>query len=62
MAQSRRPQPPKMRNIEAFDTEHDPIAIALKRLHDKVLAEDIPNEFLDLLAKIDRKIEDKAKG
>ena len=62
MAQNRRPVPPKGHNSEAFNSEYDPISIALKRLHDEVLAEDIPNEFLELLAQIDRKIEDKAKG
>ena len=62
MAQNRRPVPPKGHKVEAFNAEYDPISIALKRLHDEVLAEDIPNEFLELLAQIDRKIEDKAKG
>lgn len=62
MAQNGRPQPRKVHSIAAFNTHSDPIAIALKRLHDEVLAEEIPEEFLDLLAKIDRKIEDKAEG
>lgn len=34
----------------------DFIAIALKKLHDDVQAEDVPKEFLDILAEIDRKI------
>jgi hypothetical protein len=43
-----------------FDTAADPISIALKKLHDDVASEDVPDEFLDLLAEIDRKIAAKA--
>lgn len=34
----------------------DFIAIALKKLHSDVESEDVPKEFLDILADIDRKI------
>ena len=34
----------------------DFISIALKKLHDDVQAEDVPKEFLDILAEIDLKI------
>ncbi len=39
-----------------FAGNADFIAIALKKLHDEVQAEDVPKEFLDILAEIDRKI------
>jgi predicted Rossmann fold nucleotide-binding protein DprA/Smf involved in DNA uptake len=35
----------------------DPIATALKRLHDEVIAEPIPDDFLRLLSQIDEKLE-----
>lgn len=62
MAQNGKPQPPGVLSIKPFDTHSDPIAIALKRLHEEVEAEEIPSEFLDLLAKIDLKLDAKAKG
>lgn len=34
----------------------DPIGTALRRLHDDVVAEPLPDEFLRLLGEIDRKI------
>ncbi len=62
MAQSGKTQPPGMPTIKPFDTHSDPIAIALKRLHEEVEAEEIPSEFLDLLAQIDQKMDAKAKS
>jgi Anti-sigma factor NepR len=62
MAQNGRPRPPGVQAVKSFDAHSDPIAIALKRLHEEVEAEEIPSEFLELLAQIDRKIDDKAKG
>lgn len=41
--------------------EADPIGAALRRLHDEVSAEPLPEEFLKLIAEIDRKIERKDK-
>ena len=35
--------------------KHDPIAAALKRLHDEVVAEPLPNDFLEMLDRIDQK-------
>jgi Anti-sigma factor NepR len=37
----------------------DPIATALKRLHDDVVAEPIPDDFMRLLSQIDEKLEDR---
>jgi Anti-sigma factor NepR len=34
----------------------DPIAAALKKIHDSVADEPLPDDFLDLLEQIDRKI------
>lgn len=62
MANSGNPKPPRAHVFQAFDTHSDPIAIALKRLHEEVEAEAIPSEFLDLLAAIDRKMDAKVKG
>ncbi len=36
--------------------DDDPISIALRRLHKIVIDETIPDDFLSLLAEIDRKI------
>lgn len=36
----------------------DAVSIALKRMHDKVVSEDLPDDFADLLAAIERKIVD----
>lgn len=62
MANSGNFKPPGTPELHAFDTHSDPIAIALKRLHEEVEAEEIPAEFLDLLAAIDRKMDAKVKG
>jgi hypothetical protein len=43
------------------DQDDDPISIALRRLHKTVVDESIPDDFLSLLAEIDRKI-DVEKG
>jgi Anti-sigma factor NepR len=49
--------PPKGRP----DQDNDSISIALRRLHKTVVDESIPDDFLNLLAEIDRKI-DVEKG
>ena len=59
MAMSGKPPISGMPRAKSFDTVSDPIAIALKRLHEEVEAEEIPSEFMDLLAAIDRKMNDK---
>jgi hypothetical protein len=35
----------------------DAVSIALKRMHQKVISEDVPKDFEDLLAAIGRKID-----
>lgn len=40
----------------AIGNSLDPISHALKRLHDEVASEPLPDEFLQLLSEIDRKI------
>lgn len=35
----------------------DPVGTALRRLHDEVVAEPLPDDFLRLLAEIERKID-----
>lgn len=62
MAKSGNFKPTGVPALRAFDTHSDPIAIALKRLHEEVEAEEIPAEFLDLLAAIDRKLDVTVKG
>jgi Anti-sigma factor NepR len=37
----------------------DPIGAALKRLHDDVVAEPIPDDFMRLLSQIDEKLEER---
>jgi hypothetical protein len=41
------------------DLGSDPIAAALKQMHDAVASEDLPEDFLRLLDEIDTKIADK---
>ncbi len=41
---------------EAVIAVDDPIGKALRRLHDEVVAEPIPEEFLRLLGEIERKL------
>ena len=38
------------------DTGNDPIAAALKQMHDAVASEELPDDFLRLLDEIDTKI------
>ncbi|MEP7348876.1 MAG: NepR family anti-sigma factor [Sphingorhabdus sp.] len=59
MVQKGKPLPPAAIGSKPFDAHSDPIAIALKRLHEEVESEEIPDEFLKLLAAIDRKISDR---
>lgn len=41
------------------DSAGDPIAAALKQMHDAVASEELPDEFLKLLDEIDMKIASK---
>jgi hypothetical protein len=40
----------------------DAVSIALKRMHQNVIGEDVPKDFEDLLAAIGRKIDSGDKG
>lgn len=42
-------------------SRNDPISMALRQLHDHVLAEPIPDDFLDILSKMDKKMENGGK-
>lgn len=53
MAKTERPKGSKMRQI---DTAFDPVAAALKQLHQAVADEDVPDVFLRILEEIDTKI------
>lgn len=52
---SRRRSPRKRSDGETTMPKHDPIATALRRLHDEVVAEPLPADFLNLLDRIDEK-------
>lgn len=41
---------------QAMQSNSDPIAMALRRLHDDVVSEPVPDDFMKLLSEIDRKI------
>jgi Anti-sigma factor NepR len=41
------------------DLSNDPIAAALKQMHDAVASEELPDDFLRLLDEIDTKIAEK---
>jgi Anti-sigma factor NepR len=43
-------------------SDNDPIAAALRKIHDAVLDESLPDDFLDLLDQIDQKIAAADKG
>ncbi len=53
MAKANRPR------FQGEDPGSDPIAAALKQLHDAVAGEDLPDDFLRLLDEIDTKIASK---
>lgn len=55
---SRRRSPAKRSDDETAMPKHDPISTALRRLHDEVVAEPLPADFLDLLDRIDAKRRD----
>lgn len=47
---------------QAMQNNSDPIAMALKRLHDDVVSEPVPDDFMKLLSEIDRKIGSEKGG
>jgi hypothetical protein len=53
MANNKAPRGKKMHNLE---TAFDPVAAALKQLHQAVTNEELPQDFLRLLEDIDAKI------
>ena len=53
MAKANRPR------FQGEDPGSDPIAAALKQLHDAVAGEDLPDDFLRMLDEIDTKIASK---
>jgi hypothetical protein len=57
MEQSRMRQKPPTTPPAAPATP-DAVSIALKRMHQTVIGEDVPQDFMDLLSAIERKIGD----
>ena len=53
MAKAKKPQ------YKDLDSGNDPIAAALKQMHDNVTNEELPDDFLRLLDEIDNKIANK---
>ncbi len=53
-----RRSPSKRSDNETAMRKHDPIATALRRLHDEIVAEPLPADFLSLLDRIDEKRRD----
>jgi hypothetical protein len=54
-----RPKPPKHPPVMPPLTKSpDAVSIALKRMHQNVISEDVPQDFMDLLSAIERKIDD----
>lgn len=47
---------------EMNSSEADPISAALRKIHDSVLDEPLPDDFLDLLEQIDLKISGAGKN
>jgi hypothetical protein len=46
----------KGKDVRHIDTTFDPVAAALKQLHDSVAEEALPSDFLRILEEIDAKI------
>lgn len=51
-----KPKRPKDPEMIALDTRFDPVATALRQLHESVAAEPVPEDFLRILEQIDAKI------
>jgi hypothetical protein len=51
-----KPKRPKDHKMHAVDTRFDPVAAALRQLHDTVASEPVPEDFLRILDQIDAKI------
>lgn len=47
---------PKGRKMTQIETAFDPVAAALKQMHEAVASEALPDDFLRLLEEIDAKI------
>jgi hypothetical protein len=58
MEQRGMPKPKRSKDstMHAVETRFDPVAAALKQLHDTVAAEPVPEDFLRILDQIDAKI------
>ena len=48
---------PEGRKMHMVDTAFDPVAAALKQMHEAVTNEAVPDDFMRILAEIDAKIE-----
>ncbi|GEM_PF-3017095 len=57
MPSAKRPGRRDEKTAGAARLPDDPVGAALRRLHDEVVAEPIPDEFLKLLAEIEQRIE-----
>lgn len=51
--------PKPMRFVNAVDPEFDPIAAALRQMHDGIAQEPVPDDFLKLLDQLDERLSDK---
>lgn len=48
---------PEGQIMHMVDTAFDPVAAALKQMHEAVTNEELPDDFMRILAEIDAKIE-----
>jgi len=51
--------PKPMSFVNAVDPEFDPIAAALRQMHDGIAQEPVPDDFLKLLDQLDDRLADK---
>ena len=51
-----------LRNQAMNTSKSDPIAAALRQLHDDVVSEPLPDDFMRLLSEIDQKIGQEKDG
>lgn len=51
--------PKRMRFVNAVDPEFDPIAAALRQMHDGIAQEPVPDDFLRLLDQLDERLTEK---
>lgn len=59
LVKSRKDRPNSSRFVNSAEPEFDPIAAALRQMHDGVAKEPVPDDFLKLLDQLDERLAEK---